>query len=314
MTLSVILVTYNSAPLLQGMLASLHRASRQIDLHCIVIDNASRDGSVQALQRGGLQHVLIRNATNVGFGRASNQAIPHLRGRYVLLLNPDVLLSAGDLAQAIAFMEAHPRCGVLGVKLLGPDGALQPCCRYFPTPVKLFARACGLAALFPRLLEEDAGWQHGAARKCDWVPGCFYLLRREVLQDVGLFDPRFFLYYEEVDHCRAAKRAGWDVMCFPGVSVTHIGGESARTEGEVTETGRQILPLHLESELLYFRKNHGALGVWSHALLMTIAAMLACCKRVIRRRRGADIRRKWREAALLWSTFRRTAWGTRPTR
>ena len=88
------------------------------------------------------------------------------------------------------------------------------------------------------------------AAPCDWVPGCYYLIRREVIDQVGLFDPRFFLYYEEVDHCRAVKAAGWQVMFYPDTTVVHIGGESARSDAQITPVGRQISALQIESELL----------------------------------------------------------------
>jgi len=99
-------------------------------------------------------------------------------------------------------MDSHPQTGILGVKLLGRDGVLQPSCRYFPTPWNLFLTKTGLNKLFRNIkLVDDMAWSHDAVRDCDWVPGCYYLIRREVIDQVGLFDPRYFLYYEEVDHC-----------------------------------------------------------------------------------------------------------------
>jgi N-acetylglucosaminyl-diphospho-decaprenol L-rhamnosyltransferase len=106
------------------------------------------------------------------------------------------------------FMEVNPCCGVLGVKLVGRDGALQPSCRYFPTPWNVFLAKTGLQRLFPGTrLVDDMTWDHASVRECDWVPGCYYLIRREVIERVGLFDPRYFLYYEEVDHCRRVSCA-----------------------------------------------------------------------------------------------------------
>jgi N-acetylglucosaminyl-diphospho-decaprenol L-rhamnosyltransferase len=314
-TITVVFVTYNSARLLERVLASLAAALRGISFQCVVVDNASRDASVALLERHAGGYQLIRNRHNVGFARASNQALPHVRGKYVLLLNPDAVLPEDALRETLAFMEAHPRCGILGVKLLDADGALQPSCRYFPTPLNLFVQRAGLHRLFSRVrMADDLDWDHARVRACDWVPGCFYLVRRRLIDEVGLFDPRYFLYYEEVDHCRAAKRAGWEVVFFPRVSVMHVGGESARSQGALTEAGRQVPAFLVESELLYFRKHHGRAGVWRHALLTTAAAAIVACKRLVRRRSLGALRAQWLQTMLLWSTFQRTTWGTRPTR
>src|SRR6185295_2450780 len=145
-----------------------------------------------------------------------NQVLDRVRGRYVLLLNTDAYVEPDALSKTIAYMDAHPRCGVLGVRLVGSDGGLQPSCRYFVTPWKLFLMRAGLSRFFPRTrLVDDMSWDHASVRACDWVPGCFYLVRKQVIDAVGLFDPRFFLYYEEVDHCRAVKAAGWEVVYCP---------------------------------------------------------------------------------------------------
>ena len=201
------------------------------------------------------------NSKNVGFGRANNQLLPQIAAKYVLLLNTDAFVSPDTLTKTVAYLDEHPDCGVLGVRLVGRDGTLQPSCRYFPTPFNLFLTKTGLAQLFPAVgLVDDMAWDHATVRECDWVPGCYYLIRREVIDQVGLFDPRFFLYYEEVDHCRRVKAAGWQVVYFPDTEVVHIGGESAKSAGSLTESGRQLSALQVESELLYFRKHYGLLG------------------------------------------------------
>ncbi|POZ99712.1 glycosyltransferase family 2 protein, partial [Pseudomonas sp. MWU12-2312b] len=109
-------------------------------------------------------------------------------------------------------------------------GDLQPSCRYFPTPLNVFMARTGLERFFPGVKKvDDMTWDHNSVRECDWVPGCYYLIRREVIDQVGLFDPRYFLYYEEVDHCKRVKQAGWKVVYYPHTTVVHIGGESAKS-------------------------------------------------------------------------------------
>ena len=314
MLISVVIVNYNTAHLLGEMFAALERAAGPHALQCIVVDNASRDDSVALLRRAYPQHQLIANRENVGFGRANNQALPFAKGEYVLLLNTDAFVAPGALERSVAYLEAHPRCGILGVKLLGRDGSPQPSCRFFPTPWNLFLQRTGLARLFPRArLVDDPAWDHAAPRACDWVPGCYYLVRRRLIDEVGLFDPRYFLYYEEVDHCRAARRAGWQVVCLPEASAIHLGGESAKSAGPVTAAGRQLEALHAESELLYFRKNHGLAGAAASVLLQTLADAGAFARRLARRS-AADPGACWRHAALVWGLALRTGLGARPTR
>jgi hypothetical protein len=137
------------------------------------------------------------------------------------------------------------------------------------------------------------------------VPGCYYLVRREVIESTGLFDPRYFLYYEEVDHCRAVHRAGWSVVYYPFTEVVHLGGESAKSEGTLTSAGQQILPLQIESELLYFRKQYGVAGLLIAVCLIMVAdgmkASAAVCRGQSERSRMAA-RHAWTVLKSLWST------------
>ncbi len=276
---TVVVVSYNTARLLDQMFDRLEAARGSLRLQVIVVDNASRDGSADILRTKYPNVELIGNAVNLGFGRANNQALPRVRGRYVLLLNTDALMSPDTLQKTVDFMDANPRCGVLGVKLVGQDGALQPSCRYFPTPWNVFLARTGLERLFPGTrLVDDMSWDHASVRECDWVPGCYYLVRREVIERVGLFDPRYFLYYEELDHCCAVRRAGWSVIYYPFTQVLHTGGESAESEGPLTHAGRQISTFQIESELLYFRKHHGRTGLLFAVILALLGDTIIACK------------------------------------
>ena len=204
-------------------------------------------------------------------------------------------------------MDTHPKCGVLGVKLVGRDGSLQPSCRYDPTPWNLFLAGSGLNRLFPRSrLVDDMNWDHASERDCDWVPGCFYLVRHEVIEKVGLFDPRYFVYYEEVDHCRAVRQAGWSVMYYPFTQVTHLGGESAKADASLTRGGGQISVFQIESELLYFRKHQGLKGVLMSVLLVALADAIVAGKALLRRcelrHAGAAICHAWLTVGVLFAT------------
>jgi N-acetylglucosaminyl-diphospho-decaprenol L-rhamnosyltransferase len=312
---TALVVNYNTRELLAPCIESLRTGSGDLRLQTVIVDNASRDGSPELLRRDFADCDLLFNDANVGFGRANNQALALARGRYVLLLNTDAFVPQNGVADSVRFLESHPQCGIVGVRLVGRDGSLQPSCRYFPTPWNEFLGITGLGRFFPGTrLVDDMAWDHAAPRECDWVPGCYYLMRRSVVDAVGLFDPRYFLYYEEIDHCRAVKSAGWQVMFDPAVTVVHIGGESARTDAEITSQGRQIPALQIESGLLYFRKHYGFAGACAAVALALLSASVLTLKGVLRGRSWSLLRSYWANAGATWALLRRTAGGLRPTR
>lgn len=280
---TVVFVSYNTADMTVKAIELVQSSLHDLNLEIIVVDNASRDDSVARVSQLFPNVRLIQNTQNVGFGRANNQVLPFFNGRYMLLLNTDAFVEPDSIQKTVTFMDANPRSGILGVRLLGRDGVLQPSCRYFPTPLNLFLTKTGLSKLLPMVkLVDNMAWNHNEVRNCDWVPGCYYLIRREVIDDVGLFDPRYFLYYEEVDHCFATKQAGWEVTYFPDAPVVHIGGESAKSDHVISAVSRQVSALQIESELLYFRKNHGIGGVAIHLLLSILAEFIMATKQLLK--------------------------------
>jgi N-acetylglucosaminyl-diphospho-decaprenol L-rhamnosyltransferase len=313
--LSIVVVNYNTSHLLTELFASIARATQGLSLQLIVVDNASTDASVAYLKKTLYPVELVFNSKNVGFGRANNQALPLVRGRYVLLLNTDAFVSEDTFTKTIAFMDEHPDCGVLGVRLVGRDGALQPSCRYRPTVANIFLNKTGLSRWFPSVRAvDDMAWSHDAVRECDWVPGCYYLIRREVLERVGLFDPRFFMYYEEVDHCIRVKQAGWKVYFYPFTKVVHIGGESAKSVAQISKTGRQISALQVESELLFMRKHHGLSGLLVHVLLQALADLIQIAKDLIKLRGWLVVVQNLKRTAASISVLFKTRCAQAPTR
>ncbi len=313
--LDVLLVNYNTAALLEPMFTALCQSSSADELRYLLVDNASVDNSLECLASICPEALLIANEHNVGFGRANNQLIEHLQGKYALLLNTDAFVAADTLSKTLDYMEAHLDCGVLGVRLVGREGDLQPSCRYFPTPLNVFVARTGLARFFPWVkMVDDMAWDHASVRECDWLPGCYYLIRREVIDQVGLFDPRYFLYYEEVDHCKRVKQAGWKVVYYPHTTVVHIGGESAKSVGELNAASRQISTLQIESELLYFRKHHGLLGLAAHMLLVSLSDLILALKALLKGRGWAVMGACWQHARVTWALLRETKIASQPTR
>jgi GT2 family glycosyltransferase len=315
MLISVILVSYNTAKMSIEALDALFASKGDFELEVFVIDNASKDDSVALISQHYPNITLIQNEENVGFGRANNQALPLINGDYILLLNTDAFVEEDTLHKTVQYMESDPSCGVLGAKLLSRNGDLQPSCRYFPTPFNLFADRVGLSKIFPNIkLVDDVNFDSELTQPCDWVPGCYYMVRKQVVDKVGLFDPLYFLYSEEVDHCFAVKKAGWDVVYCADISVVHIGGESAKSVGTISTVSRQVPQLQIESELLYFRKNHGIIGMIAHLLMSNIADAIQVLKDVIRLRGFQKISYNIKRIFAFWQTLFVTDIATRSTR
>jgi GT2 family glycosyltransferase len=267
--LSVLIVTYNSAGLIDALLHGLSRQTARMNAEVVLVDNASHDGTADAVAQRHPGVRLLRSSQNLGFAAGNNLAARHARGRVLLLLNPDALPEPGCVARALALMDSHPDVGLAGARLLAEDGSTQPSGRMFPTLVQEAIVMSGLAARYPRSRwfgRLDRTWADPAhAAPVDWVPGAFALIRRSLFERLGGFDERFFLYYEEVDLCRRIRDAGYRVQYWPELQVQHIGGVSARTVAGATvaKAGAQLTLWRARSGLLYYRKNHGRLAAWA---------------------------------------------------
>ncbi len=307
----VILVSYNTAGLLHRCIDHLRAASAGLRVSVVIVDNASRDGSVALLKRDFTDCTVIENSVNVGFGRANNQVLGLCNAPFVLLLNTDAFVPPSALLQCLRHLEEQPRCGVLGVRLVDEAGRGDFSARDFPSAWDSFAVQTGLARHRP----DDQARARGAnVVDCDWVTGCFYLVRRAVIDEVGLFDPRYFLYYEEVDHCRATWQAGWKVQCLLNCSVIHEGGASARSDGELSTSGQQLISLQIESELLYFRKHGGVPGLALTLALGLAADAVLSIKSLLRGRGLQQLRAHARHAKELCRLTVATGGGLHPTR
>lgn len=307
----VILVSYNTAGLLHRCIDHLRGASAGLRVSVVIVDNASCDDSVALLKRDFTDCKVIENGVNVGFGCANNQALPGCNAPFVLLLNPDAYVSIDALHRCLRHMSEQARCGVLGLRLVDEAGRGNSSIRDFPNAWRSFTVNTGLVRHKPNDLARAQGADFV---DCDWVTGCFYLVRRTTIEEVGLFDPRYFLYFEEVDHCRAVHRAGWKVQCLLSCTVIHEGGASARTGGERLTGGQLLLSPHIESELLYFCK-HGGLWGASLALMLGLATdAVQIVKGLLRRRGKQHLRGHVRHAQELCRLALVTGGGRRPTR
>ena len=266
--LSVFIVTYNSAPLLRFCLDSLRAQTLVDNFEVIVVDNASRDESVAIIQTEYPEVRLIASDVNLGFGNANNKALEIATGRYIVLLNPDAVLPADTLVSAVSLMEDNVDAGMGGGLLQDPQGNWQPSARLFPSLLNDGLTISGLAYHFSssRFFGRfDRSWADpSTAAAVDWVPGAFAIIPRSLVEKISLFDPRFFLYYEEVDLCRRIHQAGFKVYYWPELVITHIGGASSETVDELafSSSGKQLTLWRMRSQLLYYRKWHGLVYSW----------------------------------------------------
>ncbi len=256
MKLSIVIVNWNTCAYLVGALRSIYESHPPFPFETIVVDNASTDGSAETVASEFPQVRLIANQENVGYARGNNQGMEVSTGDYVLLLNPDVVLPPGGLERALEILESRPDVGVLGVKLVSPDGRVQRSVRGFPYPLTVFFEGSGLAKLFPASRAVNAyrmSWfNYDREAEVDQPMGTFLLIRRKTLEDVGLMDERFPIFFNDVDWCYRAKRRGWKVLYSPDVAVTHYGGGSTRqVRGRMAWESRNSL-------LRFFRKHYSS--------------------------------------------------------
>lgn len=231
MDLSVITVTWNSEKLIGEQIRSVAFGCARICYEQIVVDNASSDGTVELVKRDFPGIKLIANQENSGFGAANNQGVKIAQGEFLLFLNPDMRVEEGSLDTIVAWMKEHPRIGIASCKLLGEHGEANHDAmpRRFPTVWNGLALIFKIPHIFPRVLDNYLMKDFDASREqeVDSVRGSFMLVRRELVEKLGwAFDPRYYIWFEDVDICREAKRLGYTVMYTPIISCVDYVGQS----------------------------------------------------------------------------------------
>ena len=253
---TVIIVTYQSRATIGATLEALHPAYKQRLLECIVVDNASDDGVYDMVMAKHPWVQLIQSGANLGFARGNNLGLAQAQTPYVLFLNPDATITAEGIRGMLQFLEAHPQVGILGPAIRNERGADQLSYRY-PTPKSLLREALG------RQPKAYAIHQGSPPYRTDWVSGAVMLVRKALLDQLGGFDPRFFLYFEETDLCYRARQIGYETWTYGAAIADHLPGTSARMTGRLMFRGC-IAEHYFRSRFYYLRKHHGlfkAMGV-----------------------------------------------------
>ena len=229
-------MNFNSGGALASTLDTLEAGFAELDWETVVVDNASSDGSERAaLNRENVR--LLRGQRNVGFAAGVNTGIAATSAPFVLILNPDCRLTPGCVRGLLEVLQPHPRCAVIGPKILNLDGTLQESARGDPNMLTgLFGRTTILSRWFPKLpivrrnlASVSALDDQVPSRRVDWVSGACMLARRDALADVNGFDDGYFLYWEDADVCRRLRNAGWDTRYSPTAVVVHDVGQSSRS-------------------------------------------------------------------------------------
>ncbi|MBC8472002.1 MAG: glycosyltransferase family 2 protein [Planctomycetes bacterium] len=256
--LSIIIVSWNVREYLLKCVRSIEENEPSCPFEVIIVDNASTDGTVDAIKKEFSQVVVVENKENRGFAAANNQAVELSQGEYVFLLNPDTILHPKSLDILVKFMDSNEDVGACGPKLLNVDGSNQDSVRCFPSFRGALHRhtAFKLLGIFKGQYKKWVmyDFKYNYQKDVDQVMGAAMMIRKSVTEQVGVMDERFFMYYEEVDLCYRIKQAGWRIVYIPQAFITHIGGGSS---GQIPVSKRIMA---MTSLLKFFRKHR---GIWT---------------------------------------------------
>lgn len=261
MDLSILIVHTFEKRLVRQTLRGIRRSAPRLRYEVVVIDNNPDAGMWEVLRRDFPEVRYVAMDANRGFGAAMNAGMQEARGKYVLVFNPDIIVSPGALESLHAFMETHPDVGIVGPRLQNPDGTLQHSCYRFHEPMTPVYRRTPLGRLpagkaaIDRFLMADS--DHRAIADVDWVMGSAMFTRRSALDEVGTFDDAIFMYFEDTDLCRRFWEKGYRVVYNPEVSMVHYHRRASGDGGLLRQLFSRMTRHHIRSALYYFRKHSG---------------------------------------------------------
>ena len=249
---TAIIVTYNSAGEIAAALTALRPAHEAGELDCVVVDNVSRDDTVAIVRRDHAWATMVESPVNLGYGRGLNAGLARATTPYVLFMNPDAVIAPPDIAKLTAFLDEHPRVGVVAPAIIEGDGALQTA-GVMPTPTRILRHAAGVGrgiALQRTIHPGEAPFA------TNWLCGALLLARTALIQELGGFDPMYFLYFEETDLCRRVAQKGFELWAVGEAVAHHEGSVSAKQTGQ-SFVASCIAEHYFQSRFYYLRKFHG---------------------------------------------------------
>jgi hypothetical protein len=300
---SIVIVNWNTRDRLAECLESVLRTAGTLAVETIVVDNASSDGSAAMVGTRFASARLIANPANAGFAAGTNQGLGVAQGRYLLLLNSDTVVRPDAMQRAVQFLDDHPRVGVVGAKMLNPDGTFQASFASFPTfwseclkATTLGARLIAPSYPSPRPRPTDR------PREVDWIPGAFMLARRALWETVGGLDESYWLYSEDTDWCYRIARGGWKVVYLPDVEIVHAQGAS--TSQRASESEAQLYLARVR----FFATHYGVRRalVLRGALWLIFLARGMLSGLIAPLARSADRRDRWRRESRTCRRVRQT--------
>ncbi|MCL5264088.1 MAG: glycosyltransferase family 2 protein [Chloroflexi bacterium] len=267
---SIVIVNWNAKEYLEGCLQSLHYNSHNGLKHeVLVVDNASADGSAAMVAQRFPEAKIILNGINSGFAKANNQGIKESRGRHILLLNPDTVVFPGALGEMVHFLDENPDVGAVGPLMFGARGETLESYSYFPG-LRLLLR--GLAIVIAGSYYWDEEVKSLEARQVDWVGGACLMVKREALDEIGLLDEAFFMYWEEADLCLRLRKKNWKTYFLPGPRVIHYQGRSAAKAEEKVMIHGILLQEWGRSTEWFFKKHY---PLWMRLVFRTALLSIA---------------------------------------
>lgn len=255
--LSVIILSWNTRDLLQACLRTVLGRDHGLRLEVIVVDNGSEDGSADLVAAEFPDAVLLRNDTNRGYAAGNNQGLAQATAPLLLLLNSDTEVRGDGFSRLVGFLNQHPEYGAVAPRLVFPDGRVQTSCMRFPDLTvgfqhdSLWERRFGRSESMQRYFMDE--FDHLQSRDVDQPPGACFLMRREVMEQVGVFDESLFLFFNDVDFCRRIVDGGWRIHYLAEAEVVHH-------EGASTSRYRQFVQEWNVNRVRYYRKHHGVTG------------------------------------------------------
>ena len=281
---SIIVVNWNTLALLRDCLRSIEEQTTGLLYEVIVVDNGSVDGSPEMVESEFPRVCLIRNQENWGFAAANNQGIQIARGEFVLLLNSDTRVLDHALVRAVAFARAHADTAVVGCRTLLPDGSIQHNCYLFPSLLNLALSLSRLSAAFPRNRffgrARLTWWDYDTPREVDVVAGCFMLVRRAALDQVGEMSERFYMYSEDTEWCWRFHRHGWKVRYTPDAVIIH------HMRGSTSQCAEPMRVLERRSMLMFMEQRSGRWARWAANAMFACSALVRLASLAPRRLLG----------------------------
>jgi N-acetylglucosaminyl-diphospho-decaprenol L-rhamnosyltransferase len=287
----IIIVNYRTGPMVVDCLRSLFAEREAVPrLTAVVVDNASGDGSLEVIERGieregwGGWVEILPLEENGGFAAGNNAGIraglaEGLPPEYFMLLNPDTIVSPGGVAQLVSFLESHPEAGIAGSQLVDGEGVVQRAAHRDPSPLGELVQSARFGPITRALGRWDVSpLPPEVPERCGWVSGASMMVRRKVISTAGMLDEAFFLYFEEVDLCWRARRAGWEVWYVPSSRVVHLEGSSTGIQQAKCRRGRYWY----ESRRRFFLKHYGMKGLLAADALWATGRALLVTRRALR--------------------------------